>query len=135
MLRFSNADVPDGKVPSAGYQADRKVVAPAGENAGGHGANEVRRVCRNQCLHVDLARRLLRNRHLGKTSQRAINGRKVLVDDGLTLACIRFVDGVLDVPDCFFARQHTGNREEACLQHGIGSGTPARPPEPPPRRQ
>ena len=124
-LRFSNAAVPDGNVPSTGMALTGIWSPSPAKIRAVTVADEIRRIRRHQGRHVDPAGDVRRNFDFAQPRQGSVDRGEVLIDDRLPLARVCLADRLLDVADRLLARQNAGDGEEAGLQNGVGPRTQA----------
>ena len=121
MLRFSQAAVPDGKVPSTGIRLTgisspgprTSCAVTLRTNSGAVAGTSGR--SRPSCC------RRGRDTHLVQLRQRIVDGLEIPLHDLLALAAVGLPDRLLDLRDRLVARQHARDGEEAGLQDGVGA--------------
>ena len=64
-----------------------------------------------------------RNIDFNQMSQRSINGIKVLLNNGITLLAVSFLNSVFNLSNSFIFRQDIRNCKEAGLHNGINALT------------
>jgi len=93
----------------AGHLADGQFVAAPGDDLGGDGVDELRRLVGHRRQHLDGTARLLRHGHLVQVRQRLVHCGVVHLHHLLAPASVGLLDGFLDVGDRLVLGQHAAH--------------------------